>query len=120
MSMNEMVRKALSLGVGVTMTSKERIESFVNDMVKKGELAPGDSKEWIASLVERGEKEKQEWMGLVREQLQKLLHEWNVATREDINRLEQRIAYLEAAGGNQQTQGTEITPQENKTPPAQP
>lgn len=96
MNMNEMLRKALSLGVGVTMASKERIESFVDEMVKRGELAPADSKEWIASLVEKGETERQEWAGYVKEQMQKLLAELQVASKEDIARLERRIAALEA------------------------
>jgi polyhydroxyalkanoate synthesis regulator phasin len=132
MNMNEMMKKALSLGVGVTLASKERMESFVEEMVKKGELAPNDSKEWISSLMEKGEKERQEWMGIIREQLQKLLLELNVAAKQDIERLEKRIAALEAAQVNPITHeapapavevpilDTDQTPPENRECRSQP
>lgn len=89
--MNELLRKAMSLGLGVTMAGKDKIEAFVDDMVKRGELAPSDSKAWISSLVERGEREREEMKRMVHEQLHKVLAELNVATLEDLSRLEQRL-----------------------------
>ncbi|GAA3404401.1 phasin family protein [Paenibacillus hodogayensis] len=93
--MNELIRKALSLGVGITVASKEKIESVVDELVKKGEVAPAESGELIASLIAKGEEGQSEMKRLAREQLQKLLAELHVATRSDIERLEQRIAKLE-------------------------
>ncbi|WP_438445838.1 phasin family protein [Gorillibacterium sp. sgz5001074] len=112
--MNELLRKALSLGLGVTMAGKDKIEAFVDDMVKKGELAPSDSKEWISSLLERGERERDELKRLVQEQLQKRLADLNVATKDDITRLEQRLDRLEAPAVPEQG----IDPLE--TPPIEP
>ncbi len=34
--MNELLKKALSLGLGVTILSKEKLESAVDELVKKG------------------------------------------------------------------------------------
>jgi polyhydroxyalkanoate synthesis regulator phasin len=94
--MSELLRKAFSLGLGVTMAGKDKIEAFVDDMVKRGELAPGESKMWVNNLVERGEKESEEMKRMIQEQLQKLLMELNVPTKEDIARIEQRLEQLEA------------------------
>lgn len=93
--MNELIRKALSLGVGITVASKEKIESIVEELVKKGEVAPNESGELIKNLIAKGEESRAEMKRSVREQLQKLLGELNVATKEDIERLEKRIERLE-------------------------
>ncbi|MDQ1910098.1 phasin family protein [Paenibacillus sp. GD4] len=93
--MNDLFRKALSLGVGITVLSKEKIEQLVEDLVKKGDVAPDESKELVTRLVEKGEQQQSEIKRMVREQLQKVMSELQVATKEDIARLEQRIEKLE-------------------------
>ncbi|GGD64533.1 phasin family protein [Paenibacillus nasutitermitis] len=92
--MNEIIKKALSLGVGITITSKEKVEKVVEELVKKGEIAPGESKELLNRLIQRGEDEQTELKRIVREQLQQLLVELNVATKDDIIRLETQIKTL--------------------------
>ncbi|RKN84323.1 polyhydroxyalkanoate synthesis regulator [Paenibacillus ginsengarvi] len=93
--MNELIKKALYLGVGITVASKEKIESLVEELVKKGEVAPSESKELVAKLIEKGEEGESEMKRMMRDSMNKLLAEMNVATRQDIERLEQRLAKLE-------------------------
>lgn len=92
--MNELIKKALALGVGITITSKEKVEKTVEELVKKGEIAPGDSKELLNRLIQKGEDEQNELKRIVREQLKLLLVELNVATKDDILRLESQIKDL--------------------------
>jgi len=94
--MNELLKKAISLGVGITVASKEKIESVVDELVKKGEVAPSESKELVASLIAKGEEGRAEMKRSVREYVQKLLAELHVATKDDIERLEKRLDALEA------------------------
>ena len=93
-TMIDLVKKGLSFGLGLAVTSKEQAEKLVNDWVQKGELTKEESKEMIRRLTERGEEEKNKLKAIVREQLQQLLSELDVATKEDIRRLEQRIENL--------------------------
>ncbi|WP_245947944.1 phasin family protein [Paenibacillus sambharensis] len=93
--MNELLKKALSLGVGITVTSKEKVEKYVDELVRKGEVAPGESKALVSRLVQRGEEEQTQIKQMIREQLQQLLVELNMATKEDIARLEKRVEKLE-------------------------
>lgn len=95
--MNDLFKKALSLGIGITVASKEKIEQAVDELVKKGQLAPSESSELVNRLLEKGEEEKENMKQFVRENMQKLFAELHVATKEDIGRLERRIAQLEAA-----------------------
>ena len=93
--MNDLFKKAISLGVGLTIASKERVEKVVEELVQKGEVAPAESKELVAQLIQKGEEGQSDLKRMMREQLQKLLAELNVATKEDVERLEKRIDRLE-------------------------
>lgn len=95
--MNDLIKKALSIGIGLSVVSKEKIEQAVEDLVKKGEVAPDESKELVTRLMEKGEQQQSELKRMMQEQLHKVLSDLNVATKDDIARLEQRIEKLEAS-----------------------
>jgi polyhydroxyalkanoate synthesis regulator phasin len=95
-NMDQLFKKALSLGVGITITGKEKVEQYVEEMVKKGEVAPGESRELVARLMQKGEEERLALKSIIRDQIQQLLIEMNMATKGDIQRIEERIARLEA------------------------
>lgn len=91
----DLIKKGLSFGLGLAVTSKEQAEKFVNDLVKKGELSLEESKDMVNQLVQRGEEEKKGLQRIVREQIKQILNELDLATKEDIQKLEQRIQKLE-------------------------
>lgn len=93
--MSDLFKKAISLGVGLTIVSKEKAEKVVEELVKRGELAPSESKVWVDRLVERGEEERGMIKSAVQEQVQRVLKELNVPVQSDIAGLELRIALLE-------------------------
>ncbi|UQZ33929.1 polyhydroxyalkanoate synthesis regulator [Paenibacillus sp. PK3_47] len=93
--MSDLFKKAISLGVGLTIVSKEKVEKVVEELVKKGELAPSESKALIDRLVDRGEEERGAFKAAVQEQVQRVLKDLNVPGHNDIAGLEARIAVLE-------------------------
>lgn len=93
--MSDLFKKAISLGVGLTIVSKEKVEKVVEDLVKRGELAPSESKALVDRLVERGEEERGAFKTAVQEQVQRVLKDLNVPVQSDIAALEMRIAVLE-------------------------
>lgn len=93
--MSDLLKKAISLGVGLTIVSKEKVEKVVDELVKRGELAPSESKALVERLVERGDEERGAFKSAVQEQVQRVLKELKVPVQEDITRLESRIAQLE-------------------------
>lgn len=93
--MSDLFKKAISLGVGLTIVSKEKVEKVVEELVKRGELAPSESKALVDRLVERGEEERGAFKSAVHEQVQKVLKELKVPVQADIAGLESRIAVLE-------------------------
>lgn len=93
--MSDLFKKAISLGVGLTIVSKEKVEKAVDELVKRGELAPSESKALIDRLVERGDEERGAFKTAVQEQVQKVLKDLKVPVQSDIAELEARIAVLE-------------------------
>ena len=93
--MKDLIKKGLALGLGLAAVSKEQIEKFVDEMVKKGEVSATDSKDLIRDLVEKGETEKKEFNARIREQIEKIMKDLNIPTKADIERLEKRIQELE-------------------------
>jgi polyhydroxyalkanoate synthesis regulator phasin len=100
--MSDLIRKAMSLGIGITIMGKEKIEQVVDELVSKGEIAPSESKELVTRLIEKGEDQKVEMKRVVKENMLKLLDELHVATKQDIERLERRLDQLEARQSDSQ------------------
>jgi len=92
---SDLFKKAISLGLGLTVVSKEKVEKIVDDLVKRGELAPAESKALVNRLVERGEEEQSQIKTYIYEQVQRVLSDLDVPKESDVASLEQRIATLE-------------------------
>ncbi|WP_145149490.1 phasin family protein [Paenibacillus xylanexedens] len=93
--MSDLFKKAISLGLGLTVVSKEKIEKTVDDLVKRGELAPGESKALVERLLERGDEEQGQLKRVIQEQVKRVLQEAGVASESDVTSLEQRVAVME-------------------------
>ncbi|MGN7762169.1 phasin family protein [Paenibacillus sp. 22594] len=93
--MSDLFKKAISLGVGLTIVSKEKVEKVVEELVKKGELAPSESKALVDRLVERGEEERGMFKSAIHEQVERVLKELKIPVQSDVAELEARIAVLE-------------------------
>lgn len=98
--MKDLIKKGLALGLGFAVVSKEQIEKFVEELVKKGEFSASESKDLVNELIQKGEEQHQEINTKLRQQVQKMLDELSIPRKEDIDRLEKRIAQLENAQGN--------------------
>ncbi|WP_151733662.1 phasin family protein [Paenibacillus tengchongensis] len=113
--MSDLFKKAISLGVGLTVVSKEKIEKVVDELVKKGELAPSESRALVDRLVERGEEERGMFKTAVQEQVQRVLKELKVPLQSDIAILEARIAALETRVAELEGEAPAASPDEPLT-----
>jgi len=93
--MSDLFKRAISLGVGLTIVSKEKVEKVVEELVKRGELAPSESKALVDRLVERGEEERGMFKSAVQEQVQRVLKGMNIPAQGDLAELQLRIDVLE-------------------------
>jgi polyhydroxyalkanoate synthesis regulator phasin len=93
--MESLLGKFLLSGLGVLVLTEEKIEKLIEELSKKGEITPGESKELLTEIIEKGEEKKKEIEGKIREKVENILSQMNVATKNDIQKLEKRIETLE-------------------------
>jgi polyhydroxyalkanoate synthesis regulator phasin len=95
MSMRDVLAKMLSLGLGIVAVSKEQVEKVVDELVKKGEMAPAEARRMVDEMLERGREERERLGEVIRNQIRKSLTELDLVSREELLTLQQRIQYLE-------------------------
>lgn len=98
--------RAISLGLGLAVQSKEQIEKAVEELVKKGEISRTESSAVVNDLVAKGQEAKRGIETMINERVQKLTGSQNFATKEQVELLLRRIEVLEQklnAGGQQAT-----------------
>lgn len=93
--MTDLLKRAISLGWGLTIVSKEKVEDLVDDLVKRGELEPAESKQFVERLIDRGEEEQTRLKKLVNEQVQSTLQHMGLASVKEVEELTRRVAELE-------------------------
>lgn len=93
--MRELFEKAVSLGLGFAVASKEQAEKFVDEMVKKGEVNKAESKQFVEELVRKGQAAQSSLEEKVRGTIREMLHDMHIMTKDDYVRLTQRIGELE-------------------------
>lgn len=93
--MESLLGRFLLSGLGVLVLTQEKIEEFIEELTKKGEIAQRENKELLTEIIEKGEEKRKEIEGKIREKVKKVLSQMNVATKDDIQKLEKRIQTLE-------------------------
>jgi len=93
--MKDFVNRAISLGLGIVVESKEQIEKLVDELVKKGELSKGESTAVVNEIMEKGEVLRKKLDNIIQEKMNLKSIGEGAATKEEIQQLEARIAKLE-------------------------
>jgi len=90
MKMLKYLEKTLYFGLGLISYSAEKVEGFVNELVKKGEVASEDAKNLINDLIEKGENQKEAIRKFVEEEVNKIQSNINAKKPDFVSRDELR------------------------------
>jgi polyhydroxyalkanoate synthesis regulator phasin len=90
----EMTRKVLLAGIGAVALAQEEIESFVNKLVERGEIAERDGKKLVREVMDKRKKEAKKGQDEVEQRVDDLLSRMNVPTKSDIDALSAKITAL--------------------------
>ena len=82
--MLDIFEKSINMGIGLFSYSKEKIEEFVDELVKKGDISQYDAKDIVNDLVKRGENQRQEMGNMIKDEIIKALDFMNIARKEDL------------------------------------
>ncbi len=105
--LNEILRRLMLAGIGAVALTRDEIETFINRLVERGELAQKDGEKLMNEVKERfrqqrpqAEAEAQTQVNNIGEQLENSLEQFlnrlNVPSKRDIDELSAKIAQLAA------------------------
>lgn len=91
-------RTAFLAGVGTVALGKEEVESMVERLVEKGEVAQKDSRKRMEGMFERRRKEvtkaEDKVEGLLDQRIESVLNAMNIPSKNDIDSLSRKIGSL--------------------------
>ncbi|MFQ6117962.1 MAG: phasin family protein [Candidatus Bipolaricaulia bacterium] len=92
--MFELARKGILLGIGVIDLTREKAETFVDELVKRGELAQEKRRGAIEELLKGAEEQEKQLTERVRTAVERTVAELGLATKADLEGIEKRLAKL--------------------------
>lgn len=92
--MKEILEKAVNLGLGALLLTKEKVEDVVGELVKKGEVGEEESKKLISDLLEKGEKGKKEIEAKLKRIVEDITAELDLPLRKELDELRSEIQRL--------------------------
>jgi len=84
----------IKIGVGSLFLAKEKVEEFINEAQKRGELTQKEAEELINELKETSSEKLNELKKLIQKEIKEELNAIGVATKDDIKKLEREINQL--------------------------
>lgn len=94
--MSDFLKKGFLLGLGAAVSSKERLDKKLKELVDKNELTRDQARTVMQDFLNKGESTKDEWSAKQYEQTLGMAKDLGLATKEDVNELRARITELES------------------------
>ena len=85
--MNDIIDKLFNLGFGIANYSREKVEEFVEELVKKGEVAKKDAADMAKEIIKRGKEEKDKIEAMVEENITRQLEKFDYVKKDDIRKV---------------------------------
>lgn len=92
--MSDTINKAFLAGLGAISLGRDKVESFIDDLVKRGELSQEEKRGMLSKLLESVEKRQAELGELIRKEIRRILKSLDLPTREEIDKLKKEIDSL--------------------------
>ncbi len=103
--MFDVLKKTLLASLGAIAFNKDRLKSFIDDLVARGELSREQGKRVFDDLVRRGQEESEEISDRIYGELLSF-RDLLPASRREVQRLEARVAALEEHTGTAEETGS--------------
>ena len=92
--MQGFLEKAVSLGLGALVTTKNKVKETVDELVKKGEIGQEEGKKLVGELIKRGEKSKKEIEAQIGKIVKIAIEKLDIPTRKELNAIKSEIEKL--------------------------
>ncbi|MDZ5782271.1 phasin family protein [Marinococcus luteus] len=95
--MNDMLKKGFFLGLGAASYGREKVQTYLDDLVTKGKITPREADEWKEEMIQRGSAQSDSWNSQAKNSFENRAESMGIATKRDIDRLEQKLDAIEKA-----------------------
>lgn len=93
--MIDLVKRGMLFGLGALDLTQEKVERFVDELVKRGEVAGKERKVAVDELLEGARRTQDEFLKRVRTVVERTVTEVGLPTKADLAKIEERLAALE-------------------------
>lgn len=90
----EVIKRAVLAALGAVALTREKIQKFVDDMVRKGEIQKEEVPEFAKSLFEATDEVEKELRKRIDKAVSKAISKFRLPTRADIERIEKAVEEL--------------------------
>ncbi len=92
--MLDFIKKTMLTGIGIAMKTKEELEEWVKEIVKKGEMSEKEGKSFLDDIKNKSKEAQKDWEEKIETKFKDLLKKADIATRNEVNDLKNEIEEL--------------------------
>jgi len=101
--MKDIINKAFLAGLGAISLTREKLESFIEELVKQGEISRGDKPGIISNLYKEMEKRRDDLKAFIRKEVKKILKGLDIPTREEVDALKEEMERMRGGKSRKKT-----------------
>ena len=91
----DILRKTMFLGLGLISLTKEKAESMVDELVKRGEVESHDKFKAVDSLLKEAEKQEEEFTHKISGTVRKAMNDLGLPTKKDLDEVLKTLKSIE-------------------------
>jgi len=93
--MLDIIKKSIYLGLGAATLTKEKIESLVDELIEKGQLAKDDKPKAVQDILDKIENEEKEIQKKIDDTVKETMNKIGIVAKSDYDTLIKRVEELE-------------------------
>ena len=92
--MSDVIKKAMMIGIGLALKTKDEVEDFAKDLITRGEITENDGRKFIDDLQKRYEESRETLEEKIEVIIKDILKKGNIATKDEFLELKKEIREL--------------------------
>lgn len=92
--MLDFIKKSMLTGIGIAMKTKDELEDWVREIVKKGEMSETEGRNFLDDIKKKSREAQKDLEEKIESKFKELLKKADIATRDEINALKDEIEEL--------------------------
>ncbi len=95
--MFDLVQKTFLTGIGLALKTKDEVEDFAKDLIKKGKMSEDEGKAFVNDLVEKYKDTRDKLESTVEQTVQLVLKKADLVTKDEMKALKKEIIEIKKA-----------------------